>query len=114
MGKNEYLWWVETIRQNSFRELLPINICLLVAGTICLVSSAFTVISSSPKVINDAILEICLISLAVTFIFTISLIVARRRESKQLKAIKTLANLKEDDIKSTDDELLYFYNIDKK
>lgn len=115
MTTSEYLWWVETIRQDTFRRKLPSNIVGWVALTICLVAFILYILAGSLK---DAQVQartvsyfIFIISYIVGFIsLGVSYILSKKSDIK-IKEVKKLWESQSNENKDVNEKLKWFYSL---
>jgi hypothetical protein len=115
METKEYLWWVETIRQNHFRELLPINICLYVSTTICLITFIFgLLVTSVSHEIKIVFLGVGFVSLLIVLLCVFAYKFYSKEAVRQIKAVKKLWEVNKNETDNINNDLLHFFVISKK
>jgi hypothetical protein len=112
MKTNEYLWWIETIRQNEFRRMLPINITIWVAWTIFLIILIIVLIALPTK-INSIFLFVGFVSFFVSSVLQLISSALSKRTDKRIEAVKKLW-YQDIEVKDISKELLWFYALEKK
>jgi hypothetical protein len=112
METKEYLWWIETIRQNNFRQRLPINIISWVSFTVCLIAFlTFLVITT--KEVRCLLFIIGVVSLSLTCILVFLSSLMENRTKPQIEAIKQLHKKDKKEDLHIAKELNWFYGIDE-
>lgn len=116
MNTQEYLWWIETIRQDEFRRLLPSNIIAWVALTICLISLLIFIISRSINSPDDAqLIAVAFVLCIISFLVGVSSLmlgeIISKQSRKQIEAVKELwkSNSNENKVLSVFNEVAWFY-----
>ncbi|WKZ24713.1 MAG: hypothetical protein QY321_03805 [Patescibacteria group bacterium] len=87
MKTTEYLWWIETIRQDYFRKTLPFTIVSWVAFTICLIS--FFLPSSSMQD-SQLFFQITSISFTIAVLGLLIKWIILEKLDKRIKIVKDL------------------------
>ena len=115
METKEYLWWVETIRQNEFRQLLPLHIAMFLSFAISTICFGFYIIvPSAPAEIVTFSSKLYMIGI-IGLLFSIVLIfIVKTVTNRRLDIVKQKWEKVGVEIKSLDKELLYFFNLNEK
>lgn len=112
----EFLWWVETIRQDDFRRILPLIIVTWVTFTICLISFIVFFILG----FNNSLGVLCFrLSFTTFFIGLIVSLISSFISKGTYEKIRTVKRIWENsnvESKNYSKELRYFYahHIDTK
>ena len=110
METKEYLWWIETIRQNNFRQRLPINIISWVSFTVCIIAF-IALFAITTKEARCLLFIIGVVSLSLTCVSVFLSSLMENRTKPQIEAIKQLHQKgKEEDLHIAK-ELNWFYGI---
>lgn len=116
MKTNEYLWWVETIRQDSFRRTFPVSVAAWVSFAIGLICSLcfFYFKYLDPSIIAEIFSPMAFISAAIMFLLLWILTFFSTSEKNRIKAIKQVWEKSPEGTIIDNKKLQYFYAQDVK
>jgi len=112
MKSAEYIWWIETIRQENFRRLLPLNIIQWVAFTIFLISLILFFFVKTEQNVTIILFKICVASFFIAGIGVIVKIATLQKKEQKIKAVKKEWLKSEHYNQIYPEELNYFYAKD--
>ena len=115
MKTSKYLWWVETIRQNKFRENFPISIIMFIAFLICIITFIFFITASSlPIEIRNLSLGVSFISALIMMVLLFLIIASSKKANRDIELVKQLWENKAKENENINKELLWYFAMDQK